>query len=92
MNDPYLDKIYSQWNHITRIYNEFKHKNPIIEYCVSSEKLYSYSASDYLDELSDRTREQTKKQYLDACKNNQFVLFIKDDINGKLKSYIFDIP
>ena len=92
MNDPYLDIIDAQWHHIVRIYNEFRNKKPIIEYRVASGKIYSYPANDYINDLSTRTREQTNTQYVEACKNSQFLLFVRDDKNQKLKSYIFDIP
>lgn len=92
MKDPYLDKIDAQWNHIASIYDVFKDKQPIIEYHVDSGKIYSYPASDYINDLSIRTREQTNKQYIKACKSGQFLLFVRDEINQKLKSYILDVP
>ena len=47
---------------------------------------------DYINDLTERTPNSTEKQYKDACNNNQFLLFIKDKSNKKLRSYIFDIP
>ena len=55
MNDQYLDIIDAQWHHIERIYNEFRNKRPIIEYRMASEKIYSYPANDYINDLSTRT-------------------------------------
>ena len=92
MNDPYLEKIDARWQYIAAIYNEFRDKQPIIEYHVNSEQIYSYPAKDYINNLSARTQEQTKIQYHEACKSNQFLFFVRDENNQKLKSYIFDTP
>ena len=92
MKDKYINLINEQCHHIENIYSIFKDKKPIIEYLVNSEEILSYPAIDYINTLSDRTREQTKKQYIDTCNNNQFLLFVKDVQNQKLKSYILDIP
>ena len=92
MKDPYLDLIDEQWNNIAMMYDVFKAKKPIVEYDVDSNKIYAYPANDYINTLTARTRNETKKQYKDAFKNNQFILFIKDRKNKKLRSYIFDVP
>jgi len=74
------------------VYETFKDKKPIIEYDVTHEKIYSYPAKEYIQALSQRTRKQTRKQYKEAVRKNQFILFIKDFKNQKLRSYILDLP
>ena len=91
MHDPYLDLIDEQWNNIAMIYNSFLDKKPILEYDVDSKKIFSYPAIDYINTLTERTRNRTEKQYKDSCNKHQFLLFIKDKTNQKLRSYIFDI-
>ena len=91
-DDPYLALIDTQWHHIVRVYETFKDKNPIIEYDVTNEKIYSYPAQEYIQSLSLRTRKQTRKQYKEAVRKNQFMVFVKDFENQKLRSYIFDLP
>ena len=92
MNDPYFELINKQLNNIAMMYNQFRDKKPIIEYLVNSEKIYSYPADDYINTLSAKTRDETTLLYNRACNNRQFLLFIKDEQNQKLKSYLFDIP
>ena len=92
MSDPYIDLINEQWHNISMMYNAFRDRKPIIEYQANSNKIYSYPAYDYIDTLTTRTRENTIIQYNNACKNNQFSLFVKDKKQQKLKSYIFDVP
>ena len=92
MDDPYLDLIDKQWNNITMMYDVFRDKKPIVEYEVDSKKIYAYPANEYINTLTTRTRNTTEIQYEEACNNNQFILFIKDKRNKKLRSYVFDIP
>ncbi|MCD4676039.1 MAG: hypothetical protein K8S18_08600 [Desulfobacula sp.] len=91
MEDPYIIKIDEQWDAIMMVYSNFKDKKPIIEYDITNEKIFSYPAKEYIQTLSNRTRNQTEKQYKEATIKNQFLLFIKDFEKRKLKSYIFDL-
>ena len=92
MDDPYLDLIDEQWNNIAMMYDVFGDKKPIVEYDLDNKKIYTYPANDYISTLTARTRNKTKKQYEKACKDNQFMLFVKDKRNKKLRSYVFDVP
>ncbi len=91
-DDPYLDLIDEQWDNIVMMYQAFKDRDQIIEFDVSEEKIYSYPAGDYIQALSERTRSQTAQQFAEATKNNQFLLFVKDTPNQRLRSYILDLP
>ena len=89
--DPYLSIIEEHWDKILMMYKIFEKKKPIIEYSVDDGKIYSYPPLDYINSLTERTREQTKKQYMEAVSQNQFILFVKDTKNKRLRSYIFDV-
>ncbi len=91
-DDPYLDLIDEQWDNILMMYRQFEEKTQIIEYDVSEQKIYSYPAADYIQALSERTRDQTARDFAEAKKRQQFILFVKDTPNRRLRSYIFDLP
>ena len=91
-DDPYTDLIDEQWDNIVMVYRTFEGKDQIIEFDVSEQKIYSYPAGDYIQALSERTRDQTARQFAEAKKRNQFILFIKDTKSQRLRSYIFDLP
>ncbi len=91
MKDPYLDLINQQWDGISTIYSSCKDYNPILEYNLEDEKIFSYSAMEYINFLSIRTRKKTEEIYKEACDNKKFFLFVKDNKNKKLKSYILDV-
>jgi hypothetical protein len=91
-DDPYLGTIEEQWDNIVMVFQTFRGKDQIIEYDVTDQKIYSYPAGDYIQNLSERTRGQTARQFADAKKRKQFLLFVKDTQNQRLRSYIFDLP
>ena len=91
-DDPYLELIDEQWDNLVMVYNAFRSKKPIIEFDVTHKRIYAYPAKDYIQTLSLRTRSHTRKMYKEAARNNQFLLFIKDFDNERLRSYVFDLP
>ena len=92
MDDPYLEIIDKQWDHILRVYGQSRDKKPIIEYDLQDMKIYSYPAMEYINKLSSRTRTQMKGQYEEVTVQNKFILFVKDTEKKKLRSYVFDTP
>ena len=92
ITSPYIAVIDEHWDNIIMVYTMFNEKKPIIEYHIDDQKIYSYSASDYIGALSDRTREATHTLYQDTLQSNQFMVFVKDTQNRRLRTYIFPIP
>ncbi len=91
-DDPYVDMIDEQWDNIVIVYQTFRGKDQIIEYDVTEQKIYSYPADEYVQTLSERTRDQTARQFAEATRCNQLLLFVKDTKNQRLRSYMFDQP
>ncbi len=89
IQDPYMQKIDEYWNEITGMYVKFEDKKPIIEFEPNRIRIIAYPAEEYLDGLSDRTREQTKKQYREASVTGALMVFVRDEQNEVLRSYIF---
>ena len=56
-DDPYLDMIDEQRPNILMMYQMFRGKDQIIQYDVGEEKIYSYPAHEYIQNLSERTRD-----------------------------------
>ncbi len=91
-DDPYMGLIEEQWDNIVMVHRSFRGKDQIIEFDVTDQKIYSYPADDYIQNLSERTRDQTARHFAEAKKRNKFLLFVKDTENQRLRSYIFDLP
>ena len=91
-DDPYLEMIDEQWDNIIAMYRTFAGKKQIIEYNVTTQKIYSYPADDYIRTLSERTRDHTRRQFEEAASCNQFLLFVKDTKKRRLRSYVLELP
>lgn len=92
MNDPYRDMIDERWDEIVMVFDTFRGKDQIIEFDIVEQKIYSYPAVDYIENLSERTRGQAMNQYLVATQHMRFVIFVKDSENKRLRSYVYDMP
>lgn len=90
MSKPdYTEKINEYWDKITGMYIAFEGKKPIIEFEPNRIRIIAYPAEEYLDGLSERTREQTKKQYQKAIATGALMVFVRDEEEEVLRSYIF---
>ena len=89
MSDEYSEKIKEHWDKITGMYIAFEDKKPIIEFETNRIRIIAYPAEEYLDGLSERTREQTKKQYQEAVATGALMVFVMDEVKEVLRSYIF---
>ena len=89
MPDEYSEKITKYWDEITGMYILFKDKKPIIELEPNRIRIIAYPAEEYLDGLSERTREQTRKQYQKATATGALMVFVRDEEKEVLRSYIF---
>jgi hypothetical protein len=89
ISDPYMQKIDEHWHGITGMYVAFESKKPIIEFEPNKVRIIAYPAVEYLDGLSDKTRDQAKKQYRQANATGAIMLFVRDEKKEILRSYIF---
>lgn len=74
------------------MFGAFEDRGPIIEFDVVSERLLAYGAEEYINQLSERTREQTRKQYREAVAEGGLMVFVRDDSEKRLLSYVFPPP
>ena len=88
-SDPYLKKIRKHWNAITGMYLTYEDHKPMIEFDVASGQIRAYPAKDYLEDLTDRTRDIAKKQYQKAVAEGALMVFVRDEAKRVLRSYVF---
>ena len=91
MNDPYLDLIETQWKNIIKIYNAVQEKKPIMEYDIDEKKIHAYPAIQYINSLSIEAQDEMKAEYMDACNNNEFILFVRDQKHKELIPYVLKL-
>jgi len=89
--DPYMVVLGETWPTIRSAYEDFKDLKPIIEYRPQEKIVYAYPASPYIDDLTERTREQARQTYQDAVAAGNFMVFVCDTRDRVLRSYVFPL-
>jgi len=88
-SDPYLKEIRKHWDAITGMYLTYADLEPMIEFDFASGQIRAYPAKDYLEDLTDRTRETAKKLHEKAVAEGALMIFVKDEVKRVLRSYVF---
>ena len=89
--DPYFDALGKVWPYVVRTYDDFKDEKPIIVYELPRRMVYAYPAFDYINDLTERTREQPRQLYKRAIAADEFMVFVHDTKKRVLRSYVFPI-
>jgi hypothetical protein len=89
--DPYLLALGKAWPTILLAYDDFKKHKPIVEYRLRQKKVLVYPALPYINDLTERTREQTRRIYADAVAAGEFMVFVCDTSKRVLRSYVFPV-
>ena len=88
MSDPYLDAIQEQWPKIRSLYSVYESKRPIILYDLQEQKVYAYPYKEFRAELSKKSQDLLKGDYEFASAHGSMIVFIRDNIQRKLVSYV----
>ncbi len=86
-NQIYFDKIDEIIDDVYKFYNMSTRKDLVMVYEMQEDKIYSYIYKEYLNSLNIRSQKMLKKQYSEAVKTGEIVLFIRDNLRSKLKSF-----
>jgi len=90
MEDQLREYKEEYFNDIRTLYKQFKPERRIILYDIEDGKLFAFPYKKYKKTLNKRSRIILKKQYEDAKKNNQIVVFVTDRKEKTMKSYSID--
>jgi len=90
MEDQLREYKEEYFNDIRTLYKQFKPERRIILYDIEDGKLFVFPYKKYKKTLNKRSRIILKKQYEDAKKNNQIVVFVTDRKGKTMKSYSID--
>jgi len=89
--DPYLLALGKIWPTIQLAYDDFKDIKPIIEYRLREQIVFAYPGLPYINDLTDRTREQARRIYVDAIAAGEFMVFVCDTRKRVLRSFVFPV-
>ena len=84
----YLDTIDNIVNKVYEFYNMSDRKDLVMIYEMKENKIYSYIYGEYKKSLNELSREMLEKQYQEAIESKRIVLFIRDEVRKKFKSYV----
>ncbi|SPE58793.1 conserved hypothetical protein [Verrucomicrobia bacterium] len=90
-DDPYLAIAWEQHGNVLYLHQQFAEKWPGMLFDIQEQRIYAYPYGPFAGDLSERSQELLAGQYVDACKRGKMVLFIRDNIKRKLKSYTMPI-
>jgi hypothetical protein len=91
IGDRYFAAIHEQWPNIFELYMTFASKKPIMLYDVQEKKIYAYPYKDFKAELSKKSQVSLEHDYESASVTGRMVIFVRDNIERNLVSYIMGI-
>jgi hypothetical protein len=78
------------WPAIQMLYEQFAAKKPIILYDIQEGRLYAYPYAGFRNDLTPRSRSLLEEQYEEAVRANQIVVFVRDNVQRRLISFVVD--
>jgi len=91
MSDPYFNAIQEQWLNIRGLYITYGSEKPIILYDLQEKKIYAYPYGEFKAELSKKSQASLEHDYKSASGRGSMVIFVRDNMERKLVSYIMSI-
>lgn len=86
-DDPYWDAVLEQWDNIVNWYLMFADKKPVMLYDIQEQKVYAYPYLEFKAEMSQKSQDALAEQYQRAVRNNEVVVFVRDNAKRKLVLY-----
>ena len=91
MPDDLLEAIHEEWSNIRMMYQSFEEQKPIILFDIQEGRIYAYDYVEFGNELSERDRRALRGQYEKVVRNNQMVVYVRDNVKRRLVSYSMDL-
>jgi hypothetical protein len=91
LSDYLEDAALEYWSFIRLMYERFADKKPVMLLDIQEERVYAYPYIEFMKELSERSQRTLKKQYEDANRDGQVVVFVRDNDKRRLISFSFDL-
>ncbi len=88
--DELLDAALDQYGNIVMMYEMFKDKRPIMLFDIQEQRIYAYPYKEFRDEMNERSQHILKQQYEQAQVDGQIVVFVRDNVKQKFRSFSLD--
>jgi len=85
----FADHIAEFWPTIRRAWDEHRDKHPVLECDVAGRTVAAFPAQQYMDTLSERTRDATRRQFARVERAGGTIIFVRDGRSQILQSRVF---
>lgn len=89
--DYLLDAAQEHRPHIVTLYRQLADKKPVMLLDLQEQRIYAYPYADFSKDLSEKSQRSLKDQYEKAVRENQMVIFVRDNQQKRLVSFSFDV-
>ena len=89
MKRDFAEQIAEYWPTIMRAWHDFADKRPVIECDIVKRQVLAWPAEEYINGLSERTREAARREYRRTTAIGGIMIFIKDSKNRVLQSQVY---
>jgi len=86
-SDPYWPVVQEQYYNLLNLYRQFAKERPVMLFDIQEQRGYAYPYQEFSADLSQKSQISLASQYRDACRDGQMVVFIRDNVERKLRSY-----
>jgi hypothetical protein len=88
--DYLYDALSEYLEHVRAAYKQFEDKRPVMLFDIQEQRIYAYPYESYKNDLSARNQVALAEQYEQAQRSGQMVVFVRDNDNRRLASYLID--
>jgi len=86
-NKIYFEKIEEIKDKVYKLFNLSGREDLVMVYNMQENQIYSFIFKEFYESINDRSKQMLIKQYMEAKQANKIVLFIKDELREKFKSF-----
>jgi hypothetical protein len=88
--DELLEVALEQYGNILMMYDMFEDKRPVMLFDIQEQRVYAYPYKEFRDEMNERSQRILKEQYEQAQIDGKIVVFVRDNVKQKLRSFSLD--
>jgi hypothetical protein len=88
--DYLFDALSQYLEHVAAAYKQHEEKKPVMLFDIQEERIYAYGYEGFKSDLSARSQVSLAEQYDQAQRSGQMVVFVRDNDNRRLASYLID--
>lgn len=89
-SDYLLEAANEQSGNILMMYHRFEDQKPVMLFDIQEQRIYAYPYEDFKSDLSEKSQVSLTEQYEKALRENQMVVFVRDNVQRRLVS--FSVP